>query len=577
MLEYNKGKCADKAERSRVMVIRTQYLERLRPFYDSELVKVITGIRRCGKSTILRQVIAEIKKNGIEDSHIVYINFEDYKYHKLTDADAFYEYVDQKIVDESKYYLFFDEIQNVNNFELVVNSFRATHNVSIFITGSNSKLLSGELATHLSGRTVSLRVLPFNFMEFCQYKDISAPDYETLLAEYMTYGGLPLVCGAANKETKEVILNNIYDAVVLKDIVMRNKINSPLVLEKVLDYIVGNSSLTVSGNAIAGTLSSNGHKVSAPVVYDYLRCIVDACVCDKVSRYDIRGKKALAFEEKYYVCDLGFLHLKKNRIKDEYNYIIETICYNELISRGYKVYVGKTWKGEIDFIAELNGKIIYIQAAYLLDDIFRNAQAAYNHWSKLPPAERTVQNLLENLSYDFFNLLDSVTIARSRKHITRYYDTKAIGSFPERKTPLSFRPALVKNGAVNYKEIFSKLDELELSIYTPTEFILHSRLPKYAELFDDNKVNTGFTQANRERGIRRLMAINILKRMESSVYSFRLTVERVRASICAALQKIDSFTQHRLANAQVDTGTDFSGADFDMEEESFVVGKKSAY
>ena len=240
--------------------------------------------------------------------------------------------------------------------------------MSIFITGSNSKLLSGELATHLSGRTVSLRVLPFNFMEFCQYKDISAPDYETLLAEYMTYGGLPLVCGAANKETKEVILNNIYDAVVLKDIVMRNKINSPLVLEKVLDYIVGNSSLTVSGNAIAGTLSSNGHKVSAPVVYDYLRCIVDACVCDKVSRYDIRGKKALAFEEKYYVCDLGFLHLKKNRIKDEYNYIIETICYNELISRGYKVYVGKNWKGEIDFIAELNGKIIYIQAAYLLTD-----------------------------------------------------------------------------------------------------------------------------------------------------------------------------------------------------------------
>lgn len=209
-----------------------------------------------------------------------------------------------------------------------------------------------------------------------------------------------------------------------------------------------------------------------------------------------------------------------------------------------------------------------------IDDIFRNAQAAYNHWSKLPPAERTVQNLLENLSYDFFNLLDSVTIARSRKHITRYYDTKAIGSFPERKTPLSFRPALVKNGAVNYKEIFSKLDELELSIYTPTEFILHSRLPKYAELFDDNKVNTGFTQANRERGIRRLMAINILKRMESSVYSFRLTVARVRASITAVLDKIYRYTQHRLANAQIETGADIDSTDFDMEEEIFNVGKK---
>ena len=180
MLEYNKEECAYKAERSMIMVSRTQYLERLRPFYDSELVKVITCIRRCGKSTILRQVIAEIKENGIEDSHIVYINFEDYKYLKLTDADDIFDYVEQKIIDESKYYLFFDEIQNVNNFELVVNSFRATHNVSIFITGSNSKLLSGELATHLSGRTVSLRVLPFNFMEFCQYKDLSAPDYETL-------------------------------------------------------------------------------------------------------------------------------------------------------------------------------------------------------------------------------------------------------------------------------------------------------------------------------------------------------------------------------------------------------------
>lgn len=209
-----------------------------------------------------------------------------------------------------------------------------------------------------------------------------------------------------------------------------------------------------------------------------------------------------------------------------------------------------------------------------IDDIFRNAQAAYNHWSKLLPEERTLQKLLEHLSYDFFTLLDSVTIARSRKHITKYYDTKDIGNFPERKTPLSFRPALVTDGSVNYSEVFAKLDELELSVYTPTEFILSSRQQKYAALFDDNKVNTGFTQTNRERGIRRLMAINILKRMESSVYSFRLTVERVRASICAALQKIDSFTQHRLANVQVDTGTDFSGADFDMEEESFVVGKK---
>ena len=209
-----------------------------------------------------------------------------------------------------------------------------------------------------------------------------------------------------------------------------------------------------------------------------------------------------------------------------------------------------------------------------IDDIFRNAQAAYNHWSKLLPEERTLQKLLEHLSYDFFTLLDSVTIARSRKHITKYYDTKDIGNFPERKTPLSFRPALVMDGSVNYSEVFAKLDELELSVYTPTEFILNSRQQKYAALFDDNKVNTGFTQTNRERGIRRLMAINILKRMESSVYSFRLTVARVRASIAAVLDKIYRYTQHKLANAQIETGADIDSTDFDMEEEIFNVGKK---
>lgn len=209
-----------------------------------------------------------------------------------------------------------------------------------------------------------------------------------------------------------------------------------------------------------------------------------------------------------------------------------------------------------------------------IDDIFRNAQAAYNHWSKLLPEERTLQKLLEHLSYDFFTLLDSVTIARSRKHITKYYDTKDIGNFPKRKTPLSFRPALVTDGSVNYSEVFAKLDELELSVYTPTEFILSSRQQKYAALFDDNKVNTGFTQTNRERGIRRLMAINILKRMESSVYSFRLTVARVRASIAVVLDKIYRYTQHRLANAQIETGADIDSTDFDMEEEIFNVGKK---
>lgn len=352
------------------MIKREIYLKRIRPFYESEMVKVITGIRRCGKSTIMRQIIEEIRENGVQEDHIIYINFEDYKYRKICNPDALYGYVEENIRDGQKYYLFFDEIQNVDEFELVINSFRATHDTSIFITGSNSKLLSGELATHLSGRTLSFKMMPFNFLEFCELKKSEGDHrtYDEYMQEFMTWGGFPLVCKEKDENSKLVILSNIFDSVVLKDIVMRNKVASPLALEKVLEYVVANTSLTISGNKIAASLSDSGQSVSAPTVYDYLKFISDACVCDKVQRYDIRGKKALAFEEKTYVCDLGFFHLKKNRVKDEYNYMMETLCYNELISRGYQVYVGKTYRGEIDFIATRGDEKIYVQAAYLLTD-----------------------------------------------------------------------------------------------------------------------------------------------------------------------------------------------------------------
>lgn len=352
------------------MIIRELYLERIRPFYDSEMVKVLTGIRRCGKSTIMRQIMDELYERGIEERYIIYINFEDYRHQKISNPDSLYEYVESKIADDGKYYLFIDEIQNVERFELVINSFRATHDVSIFITGSNSKLLSGELATHLAGRTISFRIMPFNFKEFCQYKELPGGEatVQELLDEYMTWGGFPLVCKENEESSKEVLLSNLYDSVVLKDIIMRNKVASPLVLEKVLEYVIANSSTTLSVNNVTSTLAEDNHSVSAPTVYDYIKYMTEACICDKVSRYDIRGKKLLAFEEKVYVSDLGFFHLKKNRVKDEYNYIVETICYNELISRGYQVYIGKTYKGEIDFIAEKGSEKFYIQAAYMLTD-----------------------------------------------------------------------------------------------------------------------------------------------------------------------------------------------------------------
>lgn len=348
------------------MLKRELYLKKIRPYYESELVKVITGVRRCGKSVLLMQIKDELLERGIEESRIISVNFEDYKYKRLKDPDLFYAYIEGLLIDDGKSYLLFDEIQNVDDFELVINSFRATHDVSIFLTGSNSRLLSGELATHLGGRTISFRMLPFSYREFYDFK--GGGSKKELLAEYIRYGGFPIVCQAEDGEMKDEILSNLYDSIVLRDIVSRNRVGSVHAMEKLLEYLTANSSLTLSGSSLAKALSDENLKVTQPTIYDYIEYIISSCLMDKVERYDVRGKKVLAFEAKAYVCDLGFFQMKKNRVKDEYSLIVETLIYNELISRGYKVYIGKTYKGEVDFIAQKKGQKVYLQAAYRLDD-----------------------------------------------------------------------------------------------------------------------------------------------------------------------------------------------------------------
>lgn len=347
------------------MIKRELYLERIRPFYDSEMIKIITGVRRCGKSVLLKQIKEELMERGCQESEILYLNFEDYKNRRYLDPDVFYEYIEEQINQNHIRYLLCDEIQNVENFELVINSTRSTHEISIFLTGSNSKLLSNELSTHLSGRTISFRMLPFTFHEYLTLID-AKPSKEHLI-HYLEWGGFPLVCNSDNQEVKEITLTNLYDSIVLKDIVMRNKISSPHALNKIIEYLIGNSASTISAKNIVNMLKQDRLKLSVPTVYDYIRYIEAAGVIDCVERYDIRGKKVLSFEEKIYVCDLGLLHLKKNRVKDEFSLKVETCIYNECIARGYHVYIGKTKSQEIDFIIEKSGKKAYIQAAYLLD------------------------------------------------------------------------------------------------------------------------------------------------------------------------------------------------------------------
>lgn len=359
------------------MIQRTQYLERIRPFYDSELIKVIVGVRRCGKSVLLRQIADEIRATNEDRSgreSLIFIDFDDYANRELTDPDKLYGHIKPMLSQDHKTYLLFDEIQNVRDFELVVNSFNTTDDVSIFLTGSNSKLLSGELATRLGGRTLSFHVMPFNFREFCRFKECQLHvDVETghldkrmLLDEFLTWGGFPLVCDQQMGESRRVVLDNLYNSIVLRDIIQRNKVSSAMTLENVLDYLIANSSSTVSGNNIAAELTDSARKVSAPTVYDLIRYIEESYVVGRVERYDIRGKKKLRFDAKEYVCDLGLFHLRKNRLKDEWSCITETVVHNELISRGLQVYVGKLHKSEIDFVVEHDGRRCYIQVAYLM-------------------------------------------------------------------------------------------------------------------------------------------------------------------------------------------------------------------
>ena len=346
------------------IIRRDFYLKRISPFYNNEMIKVITGVRGCGKSVLLRQIQQELIETGTPQSHILYISFEDYAYRNLLEGEELYSYVLDHIDTSHTWYLLFDEIQHVKDFERVINSLRTTHQVSMFITGSNSRLLSGEFATHLAGRTVSFLMLPFTFREFCMFTKKHTD--RSSLEQYMQWGGFPLAVQVHTEEMKEAILSNLYDSIVLKDIIGRNPISSPHTLERILEYLVASSSLTLSGNSIARSMNDIHMKITAPTVYDYIRFCTDSYVVSRVQRYDIRGKKVLSFEEKAYVVDLGLFHLKTNRAKDEFSLITKTLIFNELLARGYQVFIGKTRKGEIDFIAKRNGKTCYIQACYLL-------------------------------------------------------------------------------------------------------------------------------------------------------------------------------------------------------------------
>lgn len=349
------------------MVRRERYLERIRPFYESELIKVLIGIRRCGKSVLLRQIMNEMKEKGISESQIIYLNFEDFQFSGIRSAQALYDYVVERRVNEEKYYLFFDEIQMVSEFELVINSFRATWDVSIFITGSNGKLLSGELATYLSGRYVSFKIAPFSFQEYCEIKEIRRPQDEDLV-EYLTWGGMPQRFHLQNEAETATMLRDLYNSIVLKDIVQRTGAKDVDLLNRIFEYITQTPSQMFSAKGISKYFESVNRKVGSETLYNYLDHMITSLIVTKAQRYDIRGKQLLTTLDKYYLTDLGLGRIHNSGFKLEMGALLENVVFNELSQRGYDVFVGKLPKGEIDFVAVKGQEKEYYQVAYYLYD-----------------------------------------------------------------------------------------------------------------------------------------------------------------------------------------------------------------
>lgn len=350
------------------MLRRELYLSRIRGFYDSDLVKILVGIRRCGKSVILKQIMNELQEKGIDDEHIIYINFELIEYEDLQDYKELNKYIKSKIVDKKKYYIFLDEIQKVEKFEDVVNSLRASiDNISIFITGSNSKLLSSELSTVLSGRYVLFNIYPLSYKEFIELTGKDEKNEETFW-NFVKWGGLPNRAQFSDETNIKDYLHSVFDSIILRDVVERLGLKDTILFDLLLQYLVDTTGREFSAENVVNYLKNKGRSVSTDTIYQYLDALCKALMVKKIYRYDIHGKAILKTLNKYYMTDLGIAQIKNNNFEINKCFAIENVVYNELLQRGYEVYIGKTKKGEVDFIATKTGEKLYIQVAYLLSD-----------------------------------------------------------------------------------------------------------------------------------------------------------------------------------------------------------------
>ena len=349
------------------MIKREMYLKRIRPFIGTELIKVMTGIRRSGKSIMLELIKQELTESGVNPSQFISINFEDMRYAHLQTAKALHDEIMKRAeAVEGKLYLFFDEIQEVADWEKCVNSLRIALDSDIYITGSNAKLLSGELATHLGGRYVEFVIYPFSFAEFMALYQTNAPVQERF-KQYLLFGGMPYLAhlGYADAPSKQY-LYDLFNSVQLKDIVKRNRIRDVDLLERIISYAMANVGNTFSATSLARFLKNEHRTIATETILNYIRYCVDAYLFYQVKREDLQGKQILSTNEKYYIADHGIREAVYGGNTRDINLILENIVYLEFLRRGYEVTVGRNGTKEIDFVLNRRGEKIYVQVAYLL-------------------------------------------------------------------------------------------------------------------------------------------------------------------------------------------------------------------
>ena len=351
------------------MIERIEYFEELKRFKDKNLIKVVTGIRGCGKSTLFKLFINYLKENGVNEEQIIKINLEDISY-DFKDYKDLYDYIDSKIKGKKKYYVFLDEVQNVKDFQKAVDSLYIKKNVDLYITGSNAYLLSGELATLLSGRYIEIKMLPLSFKEYISaFKGNN--NYQQLFLDYMKYGGMPGNIDIIKTNSNDVYkyLDGIFSTVVYKDIMARNKITDKMLLEKIVNFIFDSIGSAISVKKISDTLTSKGTSTSNHTVENYINAFMESYLIYRAERFDVKGKNLLARDYKFYAVDTGLRsYLLGKKSDSDMGHILENIVYLELLRRGYKVYVGKVDNLEVDFVAQNQDGIKYFQVALSVRD-----------------------------------------------------------------------------------------------------------------------------------------------------------------------------------------------------------------